>query len=81
MLPEQKLTGLLPQGFRFGVEEPEALKAIDMAFELAPAPSSQVYKGAMKTLTLVGLLFVLISHNSFWAQEQYCFHRRCPMAP
>jgi hypothetical protein len=43
------------QAFRFGVQDPEALKAIDMAFELAPAPSSDVYKGAMKTLTLVGL--------------------------
>ncbi len=41
------------QAFRFGVQDPEALKAIDMAFELAPAPSSDVYKGAMKTLTLV----------------------------
>lgn len=43
----------MPQAFRFGVQDPEALKAIDMAFELAPAPSSDVYKGAMKTLTLV----------------------------
>ena len=35
------------------MQDPEALKAIDMAFELAPAPSSDIYKGAMKTLTLV----------------------------
>ncbi len=41
------------QAFRFGVQENEALKAVDMAFELAPAPSPEVYKGAMKTLALV----------------------------
>ena len=41
------------QAFRFGVEDAEALKAVDMAFELAPAPSPAVYKGSMKTLALV----------------------------
>jgi hypothetical protein len=49
----QQCLNLTSQAFRFGVQDPEALKAIDMAFELAPAPSSDVYKGAMKTLTLV----------------------------
>ena len=44
---------VVPQAFRFGVREEEALKAIDMAFELAPTESPEVYKGAMKTLALV----------------------------
>ena len=35
------------------MREEEALKAIDMAFELAPTESPEVYKGAMKTLALV----------------------------
>jgi hypothetical protein len=51
----------MSQAFRFGVQDPEALKAIDMAFELAPAPSSDIYKGAMKTLTLVRSLACLVA--------------------
>eukprot|EP00208_Stichococcus_sp_RCC1054_P005373 CAMPEP_0206144846 /NCGR_PEP_ID=MMETSP1473-20131121/25574_1 /ASSEMBLY_ACC=CAM_ASM_001109 /TAXON_ID=1461547 /ORGANISM="Stichococcus sp, Strain RCC1054" /LENGTH=288 /DNA_ID=CAMNT_0053540827 /DNA_START=259 /DNA_END=1125 /DNA_ORIENTATION=+ len=47
-----QLFGHLIAAFRFGVREEEALKAIDMAFELAPAASPEVYKGAMKTLAL-----------------------------
>ena len=41
------------QALRFGARELECLKAIDIAFELAPKPCSVVYKGAMKTLAMV----------------------------
>jgi hypothetical protein len=55
------------QAFRFGVQDPEALKAIDMAFELAPAPSPDVYKGAMKTLTLARLHTACIPRSDYAA--------------
>lgn len=47
-----QLFGHLIAAFRFGVLEEEALKAIDCAFELAPAEEPDVYHGSMKTLAL-----------------------------
>ena len=43
----------IAQALRFGAHQKECLKAIDIAFELAPKPSNTVYKGAMKTLAMV----------------------------
>ena len=41
------------QALRFGAQQKECLKAIDIAFELAPRPCHLVYKGAMETLAMV----------------------------
>ena len=60
------------QAFRFGVQEAEALKAVDMAFELAPAPRDEVYKGAMKTLALVRVL--PLSTLPFVLREGLCHY-------
>ena len=47
------LDGDCAQAFKFGNTQSNCLKAIDIAFELAPKASSSVYKSAMKTLAMV----------------------------
>ena len=50
---QRTLDRIFAQAFRFGNTQSNCLKAIDIAFELAPKASSAVYKSAMKTLAMV----------------------------
>ena len=44
------------QALRFGNSKEACLKAVDIGFELSPKPDNAVYKGALKTLQMVGRL-------------------------